>query len=249
MNNKIRSFIKKIVFCFLIIIFCIILAIVSIFGIKGYSMYKEAIKAYPISIMVSTIQSNENYVEYEELPSIYIDAVISAEDKRFEYHNGVDLIAIGRALFNDIKAMAFVEGGSTITQQIAKNQYFMQEKKIERKFAEIFVARDLEKYCSKEELFEIYVNTIYFGDGYYGIYDAATGYFGKLPSELNDYEAIMLAGLPNAPSAYGLNTNPKLAQKRMEVVLSKMVDCDVISIEEVKDILLKDNLKIKKVCK
>lgn len=83
-------------------------------------MYRDAVTACPIPQMVSSIQSRENFVEYEELPTIYIDAVISVEDKRFESHCGVDFIAIGRAVWNDIKAMSFVEGGSTITQQIAK---------------------------------------------------------------------------------------------------------------------------------
>ena len=171
------------------------------------------------------------------MPTIYIDAVNSVEDKRFESHCGVDFIAIGRAVWNDIKAMSFVEGGSTITQQIAKNQYYTQEKKLERKFAEIFTAIELEKYCSKQEIFELYVNTIYFGDGYYGIYDAAKGYFGKQPSELSDYEAIMLAGLPNAPSAYSPSTNPELAYSRMKIVLSKMVECNAITQEEAEVIL------------
>lgn len=212
-----------------------------VFGVKGYFMYQEAVKAYPISQMVSSIQNRENFVEYDELPTIYIDAVISAEDKRFETHCGVDLIAISRAVVNDIKAMSFVEGGSTITQQIAKNQYFTQEKKLERKFAEIFTAIELEQYCSKQEIFELYVNTIYFGNGYYGIYDAAKGYYGKLPSELSDYEAIMLAGLPNAPSAYSLNTNPDLAYSRMKIVLSRMVECGVITQEQANDILANGN--------
>lgn len=143
--------------------------------------------------------------------------------------------------FYPFKAMSFVEGGSTITQQIAKNQYYTQEKKLERKFAEIFTAIELEKYCSKQEIFELYVNTIYFGSGYYGIYDAAEGYYGKQPSELSDYEAVMLAGLPNAPSAYSLNVNPDLAYSRMETVLSSMVKCGVIEQEQAEDILKNGN--------
>jgi len=218
-------------------LFCIIAVVFLVFGIKGYSMYRDAVTAYPIPQMVSSIQSREHFVEYEELPTIYIDAVISVEDKRFENHCGVDFITISRAVWNDIKAMSFVEGGSTITQQIAKNQYYTQEKKLERKFAEIFTAIELEKYCSKQEIFELYVNTIYFGDGYYGIYDAAKGYFGNEPSELSDYEAILLAGLPNAPSAYSPSTNPELAHSRMKIVLSKMVECDVITQEEAEVIL------------
>lgn len=121
--------------------------------------------------------------------------------------------------------MSFVEGGSTISQQLMKNEYFTQEKKLERKFAEIFAAWELEREYSKKEIFELYVNTIYFGSGYYGIHDAAEGYFGKEPSELTEYEAIMLAGLPNAPSAYSPDTNPELARQRMKQVLEKMVEC------------------------
>lgn len=120
MKKKPKSLIKKFVLHLFAALFCIIAVVFLVFGIKGYSMYRDAVTAYPIPQMVSSIQSRENFVEYEELPTIYIDAVISVEDKRFESHCGVDFIAIGRAVWNDIKAMSFVEGGSTITQQIAK---------------------------------------------------------------------------------------------------------------------------------
>lgn len=237
MKKEPRSLIKKLYFICLQPCFALSLLYFLYLASKGTQCIRDAVTAYPIPKMVSSIQSKENFVEYEELPTIYIDAVISVEDKRFESHCGVDFIAIGRAVWNDIKAMSFVEGGSTITQQIAKNQYYTQEKKLERKFAEIFTAIELEKYCSKQEIFELYVNTIYFGDGYYGIYEAAKGYFGKQPSELSDYEAIMLAGLPNAPSAYSPSTNPELAHSRMQIVLSKMVECNVITQEEAEVIL------------
>ena len=118
-----------------------------------------------------------------------------------------------------------------------KNEYFTQEKKLERKFAEIFAAWEIEKQYSKEDIFELYVNTIYFGSGYYGIYDAAEGYFGKEPSELNEYEAIMLAGLPNAPSAYSPDTSPELAKQRMSQVLIRMVECEVIDQDEADSLL------------
>lgn len=91
---------------------------------------------------------------------------------------------------------------------------------MERKFAEIFAAWEVEKQYDKEDIFELYVNTIYFGSGYYGIYEAAEGYFGKEPSELTEYEAVMLAGLPNAPSAYSPDTSPELAKQRMSQVLT-----------------------------
>ena len=142
-----------------------------------------------------------------------------------------------RAVWNDIHTLSFAEGGSTITQQLMKNEYFTQEKKLERKFAEIFAAWDIEKQYSKEDIFELYVNTIYFGSGYYGIYDAAEGYFGKEPSELNEYEAVMLAGLPNAPSAYSPDVSPELAKQQMRQVLDRMVECEVIDQDEADSLL------------
>ena len=93
---------------------------------NGYNMYKNAINNAPLEEKVEEIRAKENYAEFSELPQTYVNAVISVEDKRFYKHNGIDIIAIGRALINDIKAMSYVEGGSTITQQLAKNMYFTQ---------------------------------------------------------------------------------------------------------------------------
>ena len=211
-------------------------AALSVFAFKGYKMYEEAVKEKPMEQMAEEIMSREDFTEYDELPEIYKSAVISAEDKRFFSHCGVDLISIGRALWNDLKAGAFVEGGSTISQQLMKNQYFTQEKKLERKFAEIFAALELEKKYEKEEIFEMYVSTIYFGSGYYGIAEAAKGYYGKTPEELSDSEAVMLAGLPNAPSAYSLDSSPELAKQRMRQVLDKMLECETISPEEAESV-------------
>lgn len=199
---------------------------------EGYVMYRNAIEAQPLDELVEEIRDRDTYTTFDELPSTYVDAVISVEDHRFYRHSGLDYIAIARAVFNDIKAMAYVEGGSTITQQLAKNQYFTQEKRLERKFAEIFAAVEIESVCSKQEIFELYVNTIYFGSGYYGIYDAAMGYYSKEPSELTDAEAVMLAGLPNAPSAYSPDVSPELAGQRMRQVIRCMTEQGVLSQEE-----------------
>lgn len=227
----------KLVLCILCFVLVLAAGAGVWFGLQGYQMYREAVEETPISEKVESIRSMDGFTEYEELPEIYIDAVISAEDKNFWEHGGVDYFAIGRALLHNIRTLSFAEGGSTITQQFVKNEYFTQEKKLERKVAEVFAAWDLEKECSKEEIFELYVNTIYFGSGYYGIYDAAQGYYGKQPSELTDYEAVMLAGLPNAPSVYSLDENPDLARQRMRQVLNSMVECKVISEEEKNQIL------------
>lgn len=128
--------IKNIIFVAIVFLISIVLLVVG----NGYDMYKDAISKIPLTEKVETIKEKENYTKIEEVPEIYIKAVISVEDHRFYKHNGIDIIAIGRATINDIKAMSFVEGGSTITQQLSKNIYFTQEKKITRKIAEVFMS-------------------------------------------------------------------------------------------------------------
>lgn len=222
------------------IIICIILVIASISLIfigNGYKMYKSAIETMSVEEKVTEIQSKENYTKLSELPQIYKDAVISVEDHRFYKHNGIDIIAIGRSAINDIKAMSFVEGGSTITQQLAKNVYFTQEKKIERKIAEVFMAFQIEKNCDKDEILELYLNTSYFGDGYYTVKEASMGYFGKLPEDMTDSESVMLAGIPNAPSIYAPSKNPELAKQRQKQVISKMVEYKYLSQNDANTIL------------
>ena len=228
MKGILKGFCKLILSLFSILL-VILLLVGTWFGIKGYQMYRDAVEEVPISEKVASIRSAPGFTEYEDLPTLYVEAVISVEDKRFWSHHGVDYLAIARAAWNDVRSLSFVEGGSTITQQLMKNQYFTQDKNFERKFAEIFAAWDMERAYTKEEIFELYVNTIYFGSGYYGIHDAAQGYFGKDPADLTEPEAVMLAGLPNAPSVYSLDANPALARQRMRQVLDSMVDCGAIS--------------------
>lgn len=228
MKGILKGFCKLILSLFSILL-VILLLVGTWFGIKGYQMYRDAVEEVPISEKVASIRSAPGFTEYEDLPTLYVEAVISVEDKRFWSHHGVDYLAMARAAWNDVRSLSFVEGGSTITQQLMKNQYFTQDKNFERKFAEIFAAWDMEREYTKEEIFELYVNTIYFGSGYYGIHDAAQGYFGKDPAGLTESEAVMLAGLPNAPSVYSLDANPALARQRMRQVLDSMVDCGAIS--------------------
>lgn len=218
-----------------IILVCLILGIVVISN--GYIMYKQAIEETPLSIMVEEIKSKDNYTKIEELPPIYKDAVIAVEDHRFYKHNGVDVIAICRAIVNDIKAMSFVEGGSTITQQLSKNVYFTQEKKMTRKVAEVFMAMEIERNYDKDEILEFYLNTSYFGDGHYTVKEASKGYFNKEPGEMTDYEAIMLAGIPNAPSVYAPTKNPDLAKQRQKQVMEKMIKYGYLTEEKAEQIL------------
>ena len=200
---------------------------------EARQVYKQVVADAPIEEKVAQIQSIEHYTPYSQLPKTYVEAVIAAEDKRFEAHKGYDLLSVGRAVWNNIKSGNLQEGGSTITQQLARNMYFEQDKKISRKLAEIFVAREIEKLYDKDEIFELYVNSIYFGSGYYNIYDASMGYFGKKPSQLSDYEATMLAGIPNAPSVYSPDVNPDLAEQRRQQVISCMVDEGYIEAGEI----------------
>ena len=204
---------------------------------NGYTMYKEAIEKEPLEEKVTEIRGKESYTEFSELPQMYVNAVISVEDKRFFKHGGIDIIAIGRAAINDIKAMSYVEGGSTITQQLAKNMYFTQEKIMERKIAEVFMAWKIEANYSKEDIFELYVNSIYFGNGYYTVNEACKGYFNKDISEMTDYECIMLAGIPNAPSVYAPTVNPELAKQRQKQVMDKMIENGYLTEEEAEEIL------------
>ena len=211
-------------------------AVCAFFGVKGYRMYQDAISQTSIEERVEEIRAMENFTDFSEMSDFYIDAVISVEDHRFMSHPGIDPIAVVRAAWTDIREMSFVEGGSTITQQLAKNMLFTQEKKMERKAAEVFAAYDMEKNYTKEELFELYVNTANFGSGYEGVYAASMGYFGKLPAEVTDYEAAMLAGVPNAPSMYSPDISQELAARRIDVVLQSMVRHHVITREEAEQI-------------
>ena len=219
----------------------VVLIVVITIGIRfvglGYSAYKEALNNMPLDEKVAVIQAKENYTKIDEMPKMYRDAVVAVEDHRFYKHNGIDIISIGRAIVNDVKAMKFVEGGSTITQQLAKNIYFTQEKKMTRKIAEAFMAFKIESSYDKDEILELYLNTSYFGDGYYTAKEACEGYFNKELNEMTDYEAILLAGIPNAPSVYAPTKNPELAKKRQKQVMDRMVKYKILTEEERQRIL------------
>ncbi len=227
----------KNLFKILIFLLLIGMSIALLFISKGYHMYKEAIESVSLEEKVEEIRKKENYTEFSELPQMYVNAVISVEDKRFFKHSGIDIIAISRAAINDIKAMSYIEGGSTITQQLAKNMYFTQEKIMERKIAEVFMAWDIESNYSKEDIFELYVNSIYFGDGYYTVKEACRGYFNKEIDEMTDYECIMLAGIPNAPSVYAPTKNLSLAKERQRQVMEKMIENKFLTEDEANEIL------------
>ncbi len=177
--------------------------------------------------MYDTICARGSYTSYDALPQTYINAVICTEDEHFMTHKGIDPAAIVRALWADLRTRSLAEGGSTLTQQLAKNELFTQEKQMARKAAEMLAAFDLEKTYSKQQIFEMYANTIYFGSGYYGIAEAAEGYFGKEPAQLTDAEAsiwrVCPTRLPPTPAARSLPSSG------CRVVLKRMVKCRVLT--------------------
>lgn len=222
------KFLKKL----FILLIIIILIIVSFLFLIGFAYYSKTLKEQPLISRVESYTSKENYITFNNLSKNYINAVVAVEDHRYYDHGPIDFIAIGRALYTNLRDNEFDEGGSTITQQVAKNVIFNQDKTIIRKVGEVFGAYDLEKNYSKSEILALYVNSAYFGDGYYGIYEASMGYYNKNPKDLTLEEATMLAGVPNAPSVYAPTVNPDLAKKRQKHVLNKMVEYGYISTEE-----------------
>lgn len=225
-----------------ILIFILLIAIIflSVIIVQGYSIYENALKEIPLTEKIASIEDDNSYVKINELPQIYLDAVVSVEDHRFYNHGAFDIISIGRAITTNIKEMKLVEGGSTITQQLAKNIYFTQTKEFTRKIAELFMAMNLEKNYDKDKILELYVNTSYFGDGYYGIKEACNGYYEKEPEDMNLYEATLLAGVPNAPSIYAPTKNLDLAEQRQKQVIYAMIDNNKISAEQASSILKQD---------
>jgi len=162
-------------------------------------------------------------LSYEEIPDTLKEAVVAVEDKRFYSHRGIELISIIRALVTNLRAGEIVEGGSTITQQLAKNLFLTQERTLDRKFKEAVYSLKLEMCCSKEEILEMYINVIYFGHGTYGCEMASRFYFGKSAKDLELAEAALLAGIIKGPEIYSPYHNLELAEQSKALVLDLMV--------------------------
>ena len=171
-------------------------------------------------------------IKYEEIPKILIQAFVAAEDARFFQHGGFDMQSMSRAFFKNIEAGKIVQGGSTITQQVAKSLYLSPEKSYIRKIREALLAYKIDRYLTKEEIITLYLNHIYLGHGTYGVEAAAQGYFGKSAQNLTLPEAAMLAGLPKAPTNYSPYLHPDRAYQRQVYVLSRMVEDGYITPQE-----------------
>lgn len=227
---------KRIRRFFIRIIILIILAS-AIITTYGYIYYKQTVNRTPIESKVSEIRTEFTFVGKNDLPDYYLNAVVAVEDRRYFSHGAADFIGIARAIYTNIKTKGLQEGGSTITQQVAKNMYYIEEKNVvKRKVAEVFTAVALEKKYSKEEILELYVNIIYFGNGYYGIREASNGYLKKEPNDMTLSEATMMAGIPNAPSVYAPTVNKNLCKQRQKKVISSMVENNYISKDEANEI-------------
>lgn len=214
-------------------------AAIGLGGLFAYYAYrlphsaKLEIPARPPSIQVDAVDGTTlavrgkirgHAVALRDLPPVLPQAVIATEDSRFYGHFGVDPIGLARAMIANLQAGAVVQGGSTITQQLAKNMFLKPERTIERKAQEVVLAFWLEGRFSKDEILEMYLNRVYFGAGAHGVEAAAQRYFGKSARDVVLPEAAILAGLLKAPSRFAPTRNPKAAAERARVVLARMVD-------------------------
>ena len=168
-------------------------------------------------------------VPLETIPKFLTAALVATEDRKFYKHSGVDLKGIARAIIKDIKAGEFVEGASTITQQLSKTLFLTSRKTLVRKIKEAILAFQLERRYTKDEILELYLNQVYFGSGAYGVQSAAKIFFGKSVGDLSLAECALVAGMPKSPSRYSPLVNPDLAIKRRNTVLMQMRDTDIIS--------------------
>ncbi|HEV8663412.1 MAG TPA: PBP1A family penicillin-binding protein, partial [Candidatus Methylomirabilis sp.] len=203
----------------------------------------DALEQYSPSL-VTTLYSDEDepfaaffeqrriLISLDKIPRYLIEAVLATEDTRFYSHRGIDPRGIARALLTNLRTLRLAEGGSTITQQLAKVLFLTPEKSLTRKIKEVLLAFQIEREYSKDRILEMYFNQIYFGHGAYGVEAAAQTYFGKSVDELNVAEAAMLAGLPRAPNSYSPIVDKERARRRRAVVLQRMVEEEFITPEQ-----------------
>lgn len=174
--------------------------------VSGYELYKEVLELNPLDLRIEQLRSDPDYVVADEISPIFLAKVIESEDRRFYEHLGINLTSTIRAFLKNVEAGAKVEGGSSITQQLAKNMYFSFEKKYERKVAELLVAFDLERSLEKTEILELYCNIAYFGEGTVGIGEATRHYYGIEPFEMDEDQAETLVKTLKSPSVINPNT-------------------------------------------
>ena len=241
-----RSAMRKVLWVMLILII-----LTTVGGATTYQVMTmdlpgiDALKDYRPSIASRVLDENDDLIDeffledrkiikIAEVPKLVQYAFVAAEDSRFYQHRGFDLLSIFRAVFKNVEAGKIVQGGSTITQQVAKLMYLTPEKKYVRKLKEAILSYRIDKYLTKDEILNLYLNQIYLGHGTYGIESASIGYFGKSARDLTLPEAALLAGLPKAPTTYSPFLNFNRAKQRQIYVLTRMMEEGFISPEQMK---------------
>lgn len=185
---------KKLLFKMIIILLVIITGFCGYYGYLGYQIYQDKIQEQSLSERVNQLKSKEDYVTLDQISPIYKEAVLESEDRRFYQHGPVDYYGLARAMFINITTFSFKEGGSTITQQLAKNLCLSFKKDLSRKFAEVFIAKD--------EILEMYLNITYLGEGNYGIQAASQYYYHIDAIDLNKQQCDILVKTLKRPSVY-----------------------------------------------
>ena len=193
---------KKLLFKMIIILLVIITGFCGYYGYLGYQIYQDKIQEQSLSERVNQLKSKEDYVTLDQISPIYKEAVLESEDRRFYQHGPVDYYGLARAMLSNLTTFSFKEGGSTITQQLSKNLCLSFEKDLSRKFAEVFIARDLEKMYNKDEILEMYLNITYLGEGNYGIQAASQYYYHIDAIDLNKQQSDILVKTLKRPSVY-----------------------------------------------
>jgi penicillin-binding protein 1A len=194
--------------------------------VESLNVYEPSVPSFITSrdgeVLAKLSVEDRQVIEIDKIPDIIVASFLAAEDDNFYNHAGFDILGFLRALVANIKAGGFVQGGSTITQQVAKSFLLTSERSIIRKLKDILLALKIERKFSKKDILHLYLNQVYLGGGYYGVKSAFTGYFGKDLSEITIAEAAMVAGLLVAPGRYSPYINPTMAKRRQRYVLGRL---------------------------
>ncbi len=230
--------------CFLIIVILFMLSISGSFGYLVYTIGEMeqlpepspplTTRIYDCRDELLAVRYEENRVEVplDQVSEYLINATLAVEDRRFYRHHGFDPAGLARAVLNNLKGRQTSQGGSTITQQLAKNLFLSHDRTLERKFKEALYTLHLERRYAKDEILEMYLNTIYYGHAAYGAESAAQTYFGKSAAELDLSEAALLAGIPKGPAYYSPYLNMEAARQRQRTVLNQMLSGSYITPDE-----------------
>lgn len=227
-------------------IFIFLLGGLFLYGLKLYVTHVDPLKPrLEAQVQLAEKTHHVHALSFDALPKTYVQAVISTEDRRFWWDPGIDPIGIIRSMVVDLSKQRFAQGGSTITQQLVDNTFLNRKKSLTYKLTQTLYAIGIYDTVPKKKVFEMYANIIYFGNGAYGLYNAAEMYFSKPPSQLNDGELTMLAGLPNSPSNFDPFYHLTAAKQRQAAVVQNMVDAGMLTKQKA-DAILKEPLRLVK---